>query len=201
MLVGKRGTAERDHLVDCVGLACVAAQEEGQGTPERRAGTIARSLGTVGRGVRRLRLRTEIDGAHECGLELEREVEPVWPDELGRPREQRCSGRVAAVDRTVAGGGEPGGGTVGQLRVGLPKLGVAPDCLFEVVADDLVALDQRSGVLLEPAGEPGVQVGTGMTLRPLPWSRALSYACRRCADLSISRLQRSVRYATGSIRW
>src|SRR5690349_4632579 len=94
------------------------------------------------------------------GLEFEREVESMRSDELDRPGEQRRAGwAVVAVDCTVAGGYEPGGGAVGKLRLGLPKLGVVADGLFEVVADDLVVLDERLAVLVEPVGEAGVQVG------------------------------------------
>ena len=96
-----------------------------------------------------------------CGLELERDVGPVRSYELGRPSEQRGPGPVVlAVDRAPAGGGESRGGAVGELGVRLPELRLVSGCLLEVVADDLVALDQGVAVLVEPVGEAGVQVGT-----------------------------------------
>ena len=66
---------------------------------------------------------------------------------------------VEAIARAPAGGGEPQGGAFGKGRVGLPELRLVAGGLFEVVADDLVALDERLAVLVEPVGEAGVQVG------------------------------------------
>ena len=96
-----------------------------------------------------------------CGLELERDVGPVRAYELGCANEQHgCGPVVLAVDCAVAGGREPGGGAVGEAGVGLPELRVIAVGLLEVVADDLVALDECLAVLVEPVGEAGVQVGT-----------------------------------------
>ena len=132
---------------------------------------VAGGLGTFGHGFRSLRESDPIEVVR-CpeGLELEREVEPMRSDELGRPGEQRGSGPggLLTVDRAVAGGRELGGGTVGKVRVGLPKLGVVADGLFEVVAHDLVVLDQRLAVLVEPVGEARVQVWRGP-----PWERVV----------------------------
>ena len=95
-----------------------------------------------------------------CGLELEREVEPERAQELDCPGEQRERGpAVQAVVRAPAGGGEPRGGALGERGVGLAELCLVAGGLLEVVADDLVALDEGVAVLVEPGGEARVQVG------------------------------------------
>ena len=160
-LEGKRSTAERDHLVRGVGLACVVAPLEGQRAREHRPGVVASGLGAFGDRFRRLDRRTQIE-VSVCprGLELERDVGPVRAYELGCASEQRGSGPVVlAVDRAVAGGREPGRGAVGEAASGCPSSRSVTAGLFEVVADDLVALDERVAVLVEPVGEAGMQVG------------------------------------------
>ena len=46
-----------------------------------------------------------------------------------------------------------------EAGIGLSELGRVAGRLLEVVADDLVALDEDVAVLVEPVGEPGMQVG------------------------------------------
>ena len=90
-------------------------------------------------------------------------VEPVRPGQLERPLEQADGGAlVAAPERAPAGGREALAGALGAARrVGLPELGLVAGGLLEVVAEDLVQLDQLGAVLLEPVGEALVQLGPG----------------------------------------
>ena len=84
----------------------------------------------------------------------------MWSHELGRSVEEH--GRrpeVLAVVRAPTGAGESRGSALGKGGVGLPELCPAADGLLEVVADDLVALDESLAVLVEPVGEAFVQVG------------------------------------------
>jgi hypothetical protein len=81
--------------------------------------------------------------------------------ELGRPDEEReRRPGIETIVRPPAGGREPGGGSVRQSGFGPAELCLVAGGLLEVIADDLVALDERLAVLIEPVGEAGVQVGT-----------------------------------------
>ena len=85
---------------------------------------------------------------------------PVRSDELGCAIEQRGSGPVVqAVAGAPTGDGESQRGAFGQLVVRLSELRVIAGGLLEVVADDLVALDESVAVLVEPVCEARVQVG------------------------------------------
>jgi hypothetical protein len=128
---------------------------EGHRLPEHRPGLVTGGPGTFGDRFRRRYSRRPIEVCgYPHGLELKREVGPVRAYELGCASEQNgCGPVVLAVDRPVSGGGESGGGAVDEAWVGLPKLGLVAGGLFEVVADDLVALDERLTVLIEPVGE------------------------------------------------
>ena len=65
---------------------------------------------------------------------------PLWSNEQGRPA-------VELPARAATGSGEARRGFGREIEVGLPEVGQAPRCLFEVVADDLVALDQFPALL------------------------------------------------------
>ena len=124
LLLERKGTpAERDHLVGRVGLAGEVAQIESHRSRQHRPGTVTRRLDTFDDRVCLLDSRRHIEASgYPGGLELEREVEPVRAYKLGCASEQPGSGPVVlAVDRPVAGGGEPGGGAFGQCRVGLSE--------------------------------------------------------------------------------
>src|SRR5437763_16976891 len=56
-------------------------------------------------------------------------------------------------------GSEPLGGTFGESRIELPELRLVAGCLLEVVADDLVTLDQGVAVFVEPIREADVELG------------------------------------------
>src|SRR5437868_10793153 len=80
-------------------------------------------------------------------------------DELHRAPKQRVSRfPVAAPIRALAGGGQSPRSLFGKSRVGHAELGQVEGGLFEVVAEDLVELDEALAVLLEPLGEAPVQV-------------------------------------------
>ena len=74
---------------------------------------------------------------------------------------------VAALGGAVPGRSEPLHGArrkpCGTL-VRRAELEAVAVCLFEVVAEDLVELDETGAVLLEPVGEALVQFGAG------PWA-------------------------------
>jgi hypothetical protein len=87
-------------------------------------------------------------------IELQVDVEPDRTRELERTEEQRSGGAdVAAPEGAAAGGGEPFGRTFGQPRVGLPELLLVAGGLLEVVAEDLVQLDEIAAARLQPHGE------------------------------------------------
>ena len=98
-----------------------------------------------------------------CGeVELEHDVEARRPGQLERPLEQPGGGPVVAPpERAAAGGREPLAGAFGQGRVGLSELLLVAGGLLEVVAEDLVQLDQLLSALLEPVGEALVQLRPG----------------------------------------
>ena len=94
-------------------------------------------------------------------VELEHHVEPRRPGQTERPLEQPFGGpAVAAPERAAAGDREPLTGALSQGRVGLSELLLVAGGLLEVVAEDLVELDQVGGALLQPVGEALVEVGT-----------------------------------------
>ena len=87
-------------------------------------------------------------------VELEHDVQPRRPGQLERPLEQPFGGPVvSARERAPAGDCKPVTGAVGQGRVGLSELLPVAGGLLEVVAEDLLQLDQLLSALLQPAGE------------------------------------------------
>ena len=76
-----------------------------------------------------------------------------------RDRSAERGPAVQAVARTSAGSGEPERSPFREAAIGLSELGRVAGRLLEVVADDLVALDERVAVLVEPVGKAGMQVG------------------------------------------
>jgi hypothetical protein len=100
------------------------------------------------------------DGEIRC----EREAGLVMlGQERARPSQERAAGvEVATVEGAAARRFEMLGCAAGntvQRRIGAFELGAITVRLFEVVADDLVALDEI--VLLEPVGETLVELGSG----------------------------------------
>ena len=97
-------------------------------------------------------------------VELEHDVQARRAGQLERPLEQPGGGPlVAAPERASAGGREPLAGAFGEGRVGLSELLLVAGGLLEVVAEDLVQLDQLVSALLQPGGEALVQVGPRST--------------------------------------
>ena len=67
---------------------------------------------------------------------------------------------VGAKLRAAPGGGQAPPRRRGQaVVVGQPELGAVAACLFEVVAEDLVQLDELGAVLLQPGCEALMEVG------------------------------------------
>ena len=93
-------------------------------------------------------------------LELQAEVEAVWARERESTLEQRgCRLPVAAPEDAPARGAESFAGGEGEVAIVLPEIVEVAGSLFQVVAEELVQLDELGAVLLEPVGETDVQVG------------------------------------------
>ena len=108
------------------------------------------------------RLRAVPIGDGHGEVELEHDGEAGRPGQLERPLEQPRGGAVVAAPGCAAAGGrEPLAGAVGQGRVGLSELLLVAGGLLEVVAEDLVQLDQLLCALLQPGGEALVQLRPG----------------------------------------
>ena len=110
--------------------------------------------------------RRRVTGLVQGGVEVRREREArliAGREEICRsPQERAAGGEVAAVEGAAAGGSEMAGGTggeVGELRIAGVELRAVAVGLLEVVADDLVALDEL--VRREPVGEALVELGPG----------------------------------------
>jgi hypothetical protein len=87
-------------------------------------------------------------------IDLEVGVETQRPGEVERPLEQGPRSMVvAARARAAAGRGKPCGCAFGKKSVRLLELSLVAGGLLEVVAQDLVELDQVRASLFEPAGE------------------------------------------------
>src|SRR5262245_53933862 len=93
-------------------------------------------------------------------LELERKVEVERALELDRARQKRKrTSVIQPVACTPASGGKTRRRPLREGGFGLTELGRIADGLLEVVADDLVALDESVSVLVEPVGESSMQIG------------------------------------------
>ena len=94
---------------------------------------------------------------------FEGEVDLGRGDERGGALEQAHGGAVVLAElRPVAAGGQAAPRRRGQhVVVGQPELGAVAAGLLEVVAEDLVQLDELGPVLLQPGGEALVEVGAG----------------------------------------
>ena len=129
-------------------------------TGERFAGRIALGGGALGRVFKVQRGLTSIVDEGGLGqVDLEQDVEPQGPCEVQRSLEEspRCR-TVFPPERAAAGGGEPVSCPCSQLVCRFPELSAIANGLLEVVAGDLVQLDQ-STALLQPAGVALVQLG------------------------------------------
>ena len=94
---------------------------------------------------------------------LEGEVDLGRRDERGGALEQAHGGAVvlAGAARAAAGGQAPPRRRGQHAVVGQPELDAVAAGLLEVVAEDLVQLDELGPVLLQPGGEALVEVGAG----------------------------------------
>jgi len=95
-------------------------------------------------------------------IELELDVEAERSRERERPLEKPLGGQpVATPVRSASGGGEVLAGAFGQRRVRPPKLCLVAGCLLEVVAEELLHLDEVLRSLPEPGREALVQPRAG----------------------------------------
>ena len=95
----------------------------------------------------------------------------------------RCGMEVAAIERPGAGRGQVPRCARGDLRCRGAELGPVPRRLLEVVAEDLVQLDEVGASLRDPGGESLVQLGaSGLRQRLV----------RRVADEQVAEAKRVV---------
>ena len=96
------------------------------------------------------------EGAGE--VELAVDVGPEWPGQRERALEQSDSGtRVVSVECAPSRREQPIPGAQRERVVGLAQLRLVAGGLLEVVADELVPLDEGR-LALEPVGEAAVQI-------------------------------------------
>src|SRR5439155_21596970 len=127
--------------------------------------TVARSRGTLSEGTRppeRVASPTCLEQGVD-DVDLEGEVDLGRGHEWDGALEQAHGGGVVLPElRPAAGGGQAAPGRSGQLVVGRhSELAAVAAGLFEVVAEDLVQLDELGPVLLQPGCEALVQLGAG----------------------------------------
>jgi hypothetical protein len=125
-----------------------------------RAGVIAGGCRLLGSGSREFGASSnfaatvegvdEVDGQRDLGLASAEQRERS-------PEELRCGGHVRAGGGAASGGVQSPPRLCRQLgRRGLVELAVVAAGLFEVVAEQLVELDELRGVVGEPGGEAPV---------------------------------------------
>ena len=137
------------------------AVEGGHGTGKGLTGLIPGGAGSLRSGV------GDIDGfsvqLESLGeVEFERDIQPQRPRQVERSVEQPGGGTVVAPpERAPAGGGKSLARALRLRVIGLTELCLVADGLLEVVAENLIQLDQASAVRLQPAGESVVQLGPG----------------------------------------
>ena len=158
--------------------------ERGQRSPPRASGSRSRrnmppwtlpqssairSPAAAARSARESARRSDVVGpaCPEQGfaeLDLDGEVELGRRDERGGALEQADGGAVVLAEGCArsAAGRQPSPRRGGQgAVVGRPELGPVAAGLLEVVAEDLVQLDELGAVLLEPGREALVEVRAG----------------------------------------
>ena len=98
------------------------------------------------------------DGVREIDLQVG--VPPDRPGQLQGATEQRGGGAVVtAPERPAAGRHEPLARPLGEAVVRLSQFLPVPGSLLQVVAEQLVELDQGGSAPVEPGGELFVQLG------------------------------------------
>ena len=132
-----------------------------QSSPTRSPAAAARSARASARRSASSPLPAQSRASHELGLEGE--VELGRRHERGGALEQAHGGAVVLAEgRAVAAGRQAPPRRRGQLVVvGQPELGAVAAGLLEVVAEDLVQLDELGPVLLQPGCEALVEVRAG----------------------------------------
>ena len=108
---------------------------------------------------------SELSVGHEPAGQLEQQLDALTVLRLregdGPPEQADPAACVSDRDRSTAGGCEPFRRPQAELLVGRAELLPVAVGLLEVVADDLVELDERRAVPLQPHGEALVQIGPG----------------------------------------
>jgi hypothetical protein len=124
------------------------------GTSERLARLVSFPLCPLGGGASDRGCLLTIGPDRSRQVELEVDIEPEGVRQLERAAEESGSGRpVSPPERSPTGGGEALARTLGELRSRLSELLPVVSRLLEVVAEDLVQLDQVPAPLFEPTGE------------------------------------------------
>ena len=162
---GQRLLDERGQLLRRALRLEVEAEHARLDPPAELADTIARRRGTLGEGIcapeRVVAPACPEQGVAELGFEGEVDLGRRY--ERGGALEQADGGAVVLAEgRAVAAGGQAPPRRRGQLVVGgHPELGAVAAGLLEVVAEDLVQLDELGPVLLQPGCEALVELGAG----------------------------------------
>ena len=158
---GQRLVDERGQLLRALRLA-VDSEAAPEDPAAELSDTVAGRGGSLGEGIctaeRVVALARPAQGVAELDLEGEVKLDPRY--ERGGTLEQADGGAVIlAADGAVACGGQAAPSPRCQLVVvGQPELGPVAVGLLEVVAEELVELDERGRVLLEPESEALVEV-------------------------------------------
>ena len=152
---------ERLELVDVSVSSEPEPARSGDDARERLTGFVAGHPCALGR---RLRQRGSPSGIRQeekaSEVQLELDVEPERPGQLERPFEQGDGrGLVNTPERPPTGTSEMLPGALAERRVRLSELGCVAGGLLQVVAEELVQLDEVLPPLLEPGGEALVELG------------------------------------------
>ena len=150
----------------------------GHRSGESLAGRIILGSRSLGRRLDDLsRAARVLDEQRRGEVDLEQDVEPEGPGQLERALEQHARrAPVLSPERTAAARGEPLCGAGGELIRRLAELAAVADGLLEVVADDLVQLNELL-VGVEPLREALVELSPNAL-----WERVVS----RVADQEVA---------------
>ena len=152
-------------LLNCVGQRLqqvLTAVPTGEGAQEERArgDVLVRRARRIGKGrVCSFEVADEVERLPEVALDRELILPRVLGECHGPLEKAQTCPCVVPIDCAAAGGEQPGGRGRGKSGIRRPKLGSVGRRLLEVVAEDLVELDQFRGTLLDPGCEPRVEVG------------------------------------------
>src|SRR4051812_20847318 len=147
-------------LFDLVGgaLEAVHSRQRGGSVRKRCVGRVSGCRRALCRGFGDRDRAWEVSPVERVReLDLQTKLEPVGTGERQRTLEQRRRrAPVAAPEGTAACGAEPLARGEGELAVVLPELVEAACGPLQVVADQLVQLDELRPALFDPLGEAAV---------------------------------------------